>query len=118
MDIDSDEAVGRRIIALRAKLGLQQQEFAGKIGVAKNTLTGYEKGTRPVTMESARRIRRRFGVTVDWLMFGAMQVPAGELMMDLGPEPAIPEKPHARLAKDRTLGRAAKRSGTRRAATK
>lgn len=93
MDLDSEEAVGRRIVALRERANLQQQELAKDIHVAKSTLNGYESGARPLTMESAKRIRRRFGVTLDWLLFGDMQVAARDLMLELGPDPsAAPEK--------------------------
>ena len=85
MDEDSDTAVGLRIIALRQRAKLQQQELAKQISVAKSTLAGYESGERPVTMESARRLRRRFGVTLDWLLFGDMQATGQSLMLDIGP---------------------------------
>lgn len=87
MEPDSDEAVGRRIIALRERANLQQQELAKQLHMAKSTLNGYEKGDRPLTVESIRRLRRRFGVTADWLLFGDMQVTGRDLMLELGPEP-------------------------------
>src|SRR5207237_5574587 len=98
MEPDSDQAVGRRIIALRTRAKLQQQELAKQINVAKSTLAGYESGERPLTMESARRLRKRFGVTLDWLLFGDMQAAAQALMLEIGPAPA-PEE----LKKVRTL---------------
>lgn len=87
MEPDSDEAVGKRIIALRERTGLQQQQLAKQLHMAKSTLNGYESGDRPLTVESIRRLRRRFGVTVDWLLFGDMQVTGRNLMLEIGPEP-------------------------------
>lgn len=87
MEPDSDEAVGRRIIALREKVGMQQQTLARELNMAKSTLNAYERGTRPLTMESTRRIRHRFGVTVDWLLFGDMKVTGRDLMLEIGPDP-------------------------------
>lgn len=94
MEPDSDEAVGKRIIALRERTGLQQQQLAKQLHMAKSTLNGYEKGDRPLTVESIRRLRRRFGVTVDWLLFGDMQVTGRNLMLEIGPEPdaEVPKK--------------------------
>ncbi len=93
MEPDSDEAVGRRIVALRVKVGLQQQELAADLNITKSTLSAYESGSRPLTMESARRLRRRFGVPIDWLLFGDMQLAGREMMMAIGPEPGTsPEK--------------------------
>jgi DNA-binding XRE family transcriptional regulator len=100
MEPDSDEAVGRRIIALRDKTGMQQQLLAKEIHVAKSTLNGYESGSRPLTMESARRIRRRFGVTLDWLLFGDMQITGRNLMLEIGPEPAKPEPKKVRKVRN------------------
>jgi transcriptional regulator with XRE-family HTH domain len=87
MEPDSREAVGKRIIALRERSGLQQQQLAKQLHMAKSTLNGYEKGDRPLTVESILRLRRRFGVTADWLLFGDMQVTGRNLMLEIGPEP-------------------------------
>jgi transcriptional regulator with XRE-family HTH domain len=94
MEPDSDEAVGKRIIALRERAGLQQQQLAKQLHITKSTLNAYENGKRTLTTESAKRLRRRFGVTVDWLFFGDMQVPGRDLMIEIGPEPetAVPKK--------------------------
>lgn len=87
MEPDSDEAVGKRIVALRERAGLQQQQLAKQIHITKSTLSAYESGTRPLTMESAKRLRRRFGVPMDWLLFGDMQAAGLDLMIEIGPEP-------------------------------
>lgn len=99
MDPDSDQAVGRRIIALREATGLQQQQLAKQLHMAKSTLNGYEKGERPLTVESIRRLRRRFGVTVDWLLFGDMQATGRNLMIEIGPEPAVEDTRKVRKAR-------------------
>jgi DNA-binding XRE family transcriptional regulator len=94
MEPDSDEAIGRRIKALRERAGLQQQQLAQQLHITKSTLNAYENGKRTLTTESAKRLRRRFGVTVDWLFFGDMQVTGRDLMLELGPEPQteVPKK--------------------------
>jgi len=96
MDPDSNTAVGRRIIALRERAGLQQQQLAKDLHLAKSTLNGYETGDRPLTMETARRLRRRFGVTLDWLLFGDMQATGHSLMLEIGP--GLPE-PEAKIVR-------------------
>ena len=96
MEPDSDEAVGRRIVALRAKVGLQQQELAADLNITKSTLSAYESGSRPLTMESARRLRRRFGVPIDWLLFGDMQLAGREMMLAIGPQPGMPPEKKVR----------------------
>lgn len=90
MEPDSDEEVGKRIIALRVRANLQQQQLAHQLHITKSTLNAYENGKRTLTTESAKRLRRRFGVTVDWLFFGDMQVTGRDLMLEIGPEPTTP----------------------------
>jgi transcriptional regulator with XRE-family HTH domain len=94
MEPDSNQAVGRRIVALRERAKLQQQVLAKQLHMAKSTLNGYESGERPLTVESLRRLRLRFGVTTDWLLFGDMRVTGSDLMLELGPEPGaeVPKK--------------------------
>lgn len=87
MEPDSNEAVGKRIIALRERAKLQQQQLAKQLHITKSTLNAYEQGKRPLTTESAKRLRRRFGVTIDWLFFGDMQVTGRDLMLEIGPVP-------------------------------
>lgn len=86
MELESDKAVGRRIKALRQRAGLQQQQFAKRLHIAKSTLHGYESGNRPLTVETMRRLRREFGVTLDWLLFGDMRVTGHDLMLEIGPQ--------------------------------
>lgn len=85
----SDENIARRLIAVREHQGLSQVAMAGAINVAKNTLNGYEKGTRTLTLETAKRIRDRFGVSIDWLLNGDVGQPGHELAAKLGPKPKI-----------------------------
>lgn len=89
MEPDSNEAVGKRIIALRERAKLQQQLLAKQLHMAKSTLNGYESGERPLTVESLRRLRRRFGVTTDWLLFGEMTAPGLSAMLEIGPDPDV-----------------------------
>lgn len=68
--MDSDLEVSNRLAALREKLGLDQVAFAKSLGIEKNTYNAYERGKRPLTIETAKKIRRRYGISVDWLLFG------------------------------------------------
>lgn len=103
--MDSDENIARRLIAAREKLGKTQVDFAGKLNIAKNTLNGYEKAERRLTIETAIRIRDRFGISVDWLLFGDVGQPSHEMALELGPKPQI--KADAKKAKPVGKGRKA-----------
>lgn len=87
--MDSDVDIARRLIAVREHFGLSQAAFADKLHIAKNTLNGYEKAKRQLTIETASRIRDRYGVSVDWLLFGDIGQPSHDLAVRLGPKPQI-----------------------------
>lgn len=72
--------IGKRIKMLRAFLGLNQTDFAEKIGSAQNTITGYESGRRNPSGQVIALICRTFGVNKEWLENGT-----GEMMQ---PKPA------------------------------
>lgn len=84
-----DEEVGRRLIALREHHKRNQTEFADTLNIAKNTLNGYERGERQLTIATAKRIRERWGTSVDWLLNGDIGQPGHELALMLGPKPEI-----------------------------
>lgn len=87
--MDSDIDIGRRLIALREHHKLSQVAFAKTLNIAKNTLNGYERGKRQLTLETIRRIRNRYGVSSDWLLRGDIGQPGHELAVQLGPAPKI-----------------------------
>lgn len=59
-----------RIKELRKSLGLNQAEFGARLGVASNTISTYETGTRPVAEPIIKSIVREFGVSEAWLRDG------------------------------------------------
>lgn len=76
---------------MREHFERSQTEFARDLHLAKNTLNGYESGDRPLTLETAKRIRDRFGVSSDWLLYGDVGQPSHDLVVKLGPKPLIQE---------------------------
>ena len=89
--MNSDHDVARRLIAVREHFERSQTQFASDLNLAKNTLNGYESGERPLTLETAKRIRDRFGVSSDWLLYGDVGQPSHDLVIKLGPKPLIHE---------------------------
>ena len=100
--MSTDKDIARRLIAVRESFGKSQTDFAAELHIAKNTLNGYETGERSLTMETAKRIRERFGVSTDWLLYGDIGQPSHDLIIGLGPRPLIkaatkkPERPGKR----------------------
>lgn len=72
-----------RIAMARKKLGLTQDEFGRKIGVARNTVANYETGFRTPKLQTLISISREFNIDVDWLETGR-----GDMFLTV-PEDAI-----------------------------
>jgi transcriptional regulator with XRE-family HTH domain len=95
--MNSPENVRRRLIALRVALGYggrKQTAFAKEIGLAKNLYNPFEtegNNFRPLTLDAACRIRARFGIPLDWIFFGDMSLGASPILIQLGPNPELPE---------------------------
>lgn len=74
---DGVKVIAGRLVRTREALGLAQQEFCREIGVAKNVYNPFETGKRRITVDVARRIKLRFGVSLDWIYDGdPAQLPA------------------------------------------
>jgi DNA-binding XRE family transcriptional regulator len=89
--MDTDKDISGRLIAVRKRFGLNQAQFAEAIGLAKNVYNPFEKASRPLTLDAARRIRRRFGISIDWLYFGDVGQPSEGIARELGPNPGAVE---------------------------
>lgn len=78
--------VANRLVALREQLKQDQKTFANSLGIEKNTYNAYERGKRPLTIETAKKIRRKYGISVDWLLFGDLGQPNREFIMQIEAE--------------------------------
>jgi transcriptional regulator with XRE-family HTH domain len=61
--------IAGRIVEVRKKLNLSQEEFGKLVGVRKSTISRYESGTIPGD-ENLRRIAEIGNTTIDWLLRG------------------------------------------------
>lgn len=59
-----------RIRELRKMLGLTQADFGKYLGIAGNTVTSYEKGTREPSNAVVALICKEFGINEHWLRTG------------------------------------------------
>ena len=69
--------MNERIKKLRKILNLTQQEFANRLGVARNNIAGYETGKRSPSDAVISLICREFNVNKEWLCTGT-----GEIFMN------------------------------------
>jgi transcriptional regulator with XRE-family HTH domain len=56
-----------RLIELRKKYDIDQQEFAKRIGMSKSAVSRYENHNVQPTLTVMLRIKQKFGVSLDWL---------------------------------------------------
>lgn len=62
--------IGKRLAQLRRAYGLNQTDFAARIGLRQHTLSAWENGERRPGIDSALLIRAEYGATLDWLYMG------------------------------------------------
>lgn len=60
--------IGNRIRSLRKKQGLSQEEFADTIGVARQTISRWEKESDVPTVKSLELICSAFGLSMDYFL--------------------------------------------------
>lgn len=64
-----------KLIDLRKKAGLSQQELAEKIDVTRQAISRWEVGSALPTMENLLALRKLYGVTLDYLVDDAVSNP-------------------------------------------
>lgn len=62
--------MNNRIKELRRELEMTQDDFAKKLGLARNSIANYEIGRRIPSNSVIKSICREFGVSEDWLRNG------------------------------------------------
>lgn len=65
------DIIARRLELTRLALGFESQiDFCKAIRVQKNVYNPFEKGKRRISLAVAMKIRRRFGISLDWIYCG------------------------------------------------
>lgn len=81
--------VADRLVRLRLALGYENQaEFCRELRIAKNVYNPFEKARRLLTIGAALKIRRRFGIPLDWLYSGDPAALPANIYRKLGREAA------------------------------
>ena len=62
------EETGKKLIELREKNEFTQNEVADIIGIARNTLSNYEKGKRSLDIITLRKLCKLYNVSSDYLL--------------------------------------------------
>lgn len=67
---DSIEAVAARLERARAIIGLSKRDFAARAGMSEQAYGPFENGVRPLSLEAAKKLRKTYGLTLEFLYFG------------------------------------------------
>ncbi len=60
---------GERVLEIRKELKMTLEEFGGKLGVTKTTISRIEKGVNNLTDQMATSICRTYNVNYEWLIY-------------------------------------------------
>ena len=66
----SKAAIGRRLELTRQVVGLQQNEFCERAGIATNAYNQYERGKKRPSLDNAIKLCLTYALTLDWIYLG------------------------------------------------
>lgn len=80
---DSNKMVLNRVRVIRKELGLNQEEFAGKLNLSPKYISMIETGSKPLSHKLAKRIVQmaEHPTRIDWLMGNSEQRTENELLI-------------------------------------
>lgn len=72
---DDNQAVGRRLLAVREQAKLSQAAFAEALGLSHRAYAGYERGEREAPAAVHRALCERFDIDPVWVLSGPESTP-------------------------------------------
>ncbi|MFP6890165.1 MAG: helix-turn-helix transcriptional regulator [Nitrospinota bacterium] len=69
--------IGERVRAIRKSLRLEQTKLAKAIGVSQAIISQYENGMTEIPLSFLAYLKKKHGVSSDWLIFGTGEMKAG-----------------------------------------
>lgn len=67
---DTPEAIGARLAQVRSVLNLSKREFAARADMSEQVYGPFENGRRPLTLEAAKKLRKAYALSLEFLFFG------------------------------------------------
>jgi len=68
---DSIEAVAKRLKAARLALGYDsKRDYCLRAGINEQVYGPFENGRRPISLEAAKRLRKTYGLSLEFIYFG------------------------------------------------
>lgn len=70
---DQPEAIGARLRKVREILHLTKREFAERAGIGEQVYGPFENGKRDLTLHAAKRLRKTYGLPLEFMYFGKIE---------------------------------------------
>ncbi|MCF6271603.1 MAG: helix-turn-helix transcriptional regulator [Rhodobacteraceae bacterium] len=67
---DSIEAVAARLKRVRHIHKLSKKDFAERAGISEQAYGPYENARRDLSLESAKKLRKTYGISLEFIYFG------------------------------------------------
>lgn len=67
---DAREAVAARLKRIREIFDMDKKTFAEKAGMTQQTYGPFENATRDLSLEAAKKLRKAYGVSLEFIYFG------------------------------------------------
>jgi len=72
---DQNDALGQRLVTVRATTGLSQSAFADTLGLSLRAYANYERGEREMPVALFRALYETYGIDPVWLLAGPGEQP-------------------------------------------
>lgn len=70
---DKPEAVAARLKRVREILELTKREFAERAGLSEQVYGPFENATRDITLRAAKKLRKTYGLSLEFIYFGSIE---------------------------------------------
>lgn len=92
--IDPREVIVWRLERLKERYmpEASYEEFAKEIGLDKSRMSEIRKMTRGLPFESGCVMKEKWGISLDWLFYGDLQLSAFQIMASIGQRPITHEQ--------------------------
>ena len=78
--------LNEKIFQCRKRSGLSQEELAERLGVSRQAVSKWELGTAQPELDKLRLLAQTFGVSTDWLLDDAQEMPQPSQPMPAAPQ--------------------------------
>ena len=70
------QEIGERVRAIRKSLRLEQTDLAKEMGISQAIISQYEKGMTEIPLSFLEYLKKKHGVSSDWVIFGTGEMKA------------------------------------------